>query len=209
MPPESEWNKIVRDAIHQREQSVWRAQCLSKDKPRTYCKLKPVLSMEPLLDTNHRGGIPELVKLRGGTNRSRIEKGRYNKEALEERVCVFCDLREVESEQHFMLRCKAYTLEREEMWRAYEHITQSSRNDLASEDEQMRALLGDTHQANEEADKDSIQYKLYQNLIKEVMKYTTTAMRKRRRSEEKAESAMSLRGGAVYSAYRPTAAQRE
>ena len=209
VPPESEWNKIVRDAIHKREQEVWRAQCLSKSKLRTYCKLKPTLRLEPLLDTNHRGGIPELVKLRGGTNRLRIEKGRYTGEAPEDRLCVFCDMREVESEQHFLLRCKAYAQEREEMWRAYEHITQSNRNDLIDEDAQMRALLGDTHQPSEEAAKDSTQYKLYQNLIKEVMKYTTTAMRKRRRSEEKAVSAMSLRGGAVYSAYHPTAAQRE
>ena len=58
------------------------------------------------MDVYHRAGIPELVKLRGGTNRLRIEQGRYEKEEVEKRICLFCDSKQVEDEKHFMLTCR-------------------------------------------------------------------------------------------------------
>ena len=182
---EDEWNKLIRDKIHEREQINWRAACLTKPKLRTYIKLKRVLRKEPFLNVYHRGGIPELVKLRGGTNRLRIEKGRYRKEAVEERVCMFCESKEVEDEEHFMLDCHAYAQEREEMWTEYETVMHTSRENLGRE-AQLAALIGDTHQPEEEEDKDSERTKKYINLTKTVMKYITTAMRKRRRKEQEA-----------------------
>ena len=200
IPPEAEWLKVVRDSIKSREQMHWRTQCLLKPKLRTYSLLKTRLRREPLLDTNHRSGIPELVKLRGGTNRLRIEKGRWKKEKAEERLCIFCDRKEVEDETHFMLNCKAYEEERKEMWNEYEEITGSKKEQLSTDIEKLKALIGETHQPSEEAEKDSTQYKLYLNLSRTVMEYITLCMRKRRRLEERAESARSLCGGAVYSA---------
>ena len=87
-----------------------------------------------------------MVKLRGGTNRLRIEKGRYRKEKVEERICLFCEEKEIEDEAHFMLTCRAYTTQREKMWKEYEEITRTSRESLGNEDAQLAALLGDTHQ---------------------------------------------------------------
>lgn len=197
VPPESEWNKLIRDSIHAREQLHWRTTCLTKPKLRTYSKLKRVLRKEPLLNVYHRGGVPEMVKLRGGTNRLRIEKGRYRKEKVEERICVFCEKKEIEDEKHFMLRCSAYTAQREKMWEEYETITQVRRDSLDSEDKQLAALIGDTHQPEEEEDKESERTKVYTNIVKTVMIYITSAMRKRRRMEQEA-SVKSLRGDAAH-----------
>ena len=68
------------------EQIKWRTHCLLKPKLRTYAILKKELRTEPYLEVYHLGGIPELAKLRGGTNRLRIEQGRYKKEKIEEYV---------------------------------------------------------------------------------------------------------------------------
>src|SRR4051794_22375288 len=69
--------------------------------------IKRTLRFEPYLQFFHRGGIPELAKIRGGTNRLRIEQGRYEKEKVCERICRCC---QVEDEFHFMLQCSTYDL---------------------------------------------------------------------------------------------------
>ena len=138
-----------------------------------------------------------MVKLRGGTNRVRIEKERYRKEKVEERICVFCEKKETEDEKHFMLRCSAYTAQREKMWEEYETITQVRRDSLDSEDKQLAALIGDAHQPEEEEDKESERTKVYTNIVNRVMIYITSAMRKRRRMEQEA-SVKSLRGDAAH-----------
>ena len=85
---EEEWNKLIRKRIHSREEIKWRTQCLARSKLRTYCKLKKELKAEPYLEVYHRGGIPELAKIRGGTNRLRIEQGRYLKVGASENLHV-------------------------------------------------------------------------------------------------------------------------
>ena len=67
---EEEWNELIRERIHEREQVKWRTQCLIRPKLRTYAKLKKELRTEPFLQLYHRGGIPELVKVRGGTSQN-------------------------------------------------------------------------------------------------------------------------------------------
>ena len=66
---EADWNKLIRERIHEREQRKWQQKCLKKPKLRTYVWLKRRLRMEPYLSVHHRSGLPELTKLRGGTNR--------------------------------------------------------------------------------------------------------------------------------------------
>ena len=50
-----------------------------------------------------------MMRLRGGSNCLRIEQGRWKKLPVEERVCQVCMSGEVEDEEHFMLRCGAYS----------------------------------------------------------------------------------------------------
>jgi hypothetical protein len=44
---EEEWNELVRERIHEREQNKWRKNCLLKPKLRTYVKIKKTLRTEP------------------------------------------------------------------------------------------------------------------------------------------------------------------
>jgi len=200
VPPEAEWDKLIRDRIHDREEILWRTQCLLKPKLRTYNLLKKELRMEPYLEVHHRAGIPELAKLRGGTNRLRIEQGRYKKEHVSERICMHCESKEVEDEKHFMLICQAYKEEREDMWKQFETTTGTNRNSLASEEEKLNALIGDTYQPEiTDTNKNSAKSKTYKEIVKNVMKYITTAMKKRRKEEEIIQSGKSVCAGAAHS----------
>jgi len=175
---EEDWNELVRERIHEREQEEWRRMCLSKSKLRTYAILKRVLRVEPYLSSRNIRGIPELVKLRGGTNRLRIEQGRYRREEVEERICLCCERKEVEDERHFMLVCALYEDKRRDMWREYEEITEEKK-ELLSSDEQMTALLGDRHQPPEGEDKLSLLTTNYKELIKTVMRFIINSMNTR------------------------------
>jgi hypothetical protein len=177
---ETEWNKVIRERIHMREQVRWRAQCLIKPKLRTYSILKRELRQEPYLDVFHRRGIPELAKVRGGTNRLRIEKGRYTKEAVEERICQFCDSKQVEDEFHFMLECRAYEDLRDQMWSKVEEVTKGKRTSFPTKEHKLNALIGDQFQPKVEEDKTSDATKKYHEIAKAVMKYITQAMDRRR-----------------------------
>ena len=55
--------------------------------------------------------------LRGGTNHLRIERGRWEGEKVEERVCRACNVDNcIEDELHFMLECPRYVRERARMF---------------------------------------------------------------------------------------------
>jgi Reverse transcriptase (RNA-dependent DNA polymerase) len=176
---EAEWNELVRERIHHREQIKWRTHCLMKPKLRTYVTLKKELKTEPFLDVYHRGGTPELVKVRGGTNRLRIEQGRYVKEAKEERTCVLCNNGRIEDEKHFILECQTYEELRGKMWRKIESITGEQKEDIP-EEEKLNALIGDRYQSDSE-DKNHPQRKRYEKIARVVMAFITTAMSKRRK----------------------------
>ena len=87
---EDKWKELVRKRIHEREEKQWLSDIKEKPKLRTYIKLKSKLEQEQYLFLRDRKGVPELTKLRSGTNRLRIEKGRWIKLKPEERTCVFC-----------------------------------------------------------------------------------------------------------------------
>lgn len=197
IPDEDDWNELIREKIHEREEEEWRRACLAKPKLRTYCLLKKSLRTEPYLLTHHRGGVPELAKLRGGTNRLRIEQGRYVQENLEDRVCMCCESKEVEDESHFMLRCTLYRNLREKLWEKYEEITGEKKTDRSNEDEELNALIGDYHQPREDEDRLSTKSQDYQALIKQVIKYITNAMNRRRGHLEEKAGVKSVRAGAV------------
>ena len=54
--------------------------------------------------------------LRSGTNRLEIETGRWYGIEKHLRICKYCDLNEVESEQHFVMKCTRYNSFREEFY---------------------------------------------------------------------------------------------
>ena len=175
---EEDWNKIVRNRIHEREQIKWRTQCLLRPKLRTYCKIKKDLRFEPYLDVYHRGGIPELVKIRGGTNRLRIEQGRYVKEDVHERVCKCCASGRVEDETHFMLECSFYNDLRDKMWFAFEDATGRGQASFSDNGSKLNALIGDLLQPSvSDRDKSSTARLVYCKVVRCVMTFITSATR--------------------------------
>jgi len=110
LPPENQWAKLVRENIHEREEKDWIQEMRDHSKLRTYVTLKRKLEREKYLEVRNRFGAPELTKLRGGSNRLRIETGRWSQIPKEE----------VEDETHFMLSCSVYEDLRERMWKELE-----------------------------------------------------------------------------------------
>ena len=70
--------------------------------------------MEPYLRFKNRLARYLITRLRSGTNFLRVETGRYEEEAVEERLCRLCD--EVEDEKHFLLDCELYANIRGPLW---------------------------------------------------------------------------------------------
>lgn len=195
---EDEWNERIRTRIHEREQVEWRTECLLSPKLRTYVKLKRELRTEPFLQSYHRGGIPELVKVRGGSNRLRIEQGRYVKERVEERLCVFCESKQVEDEEHFMLDCEAYKDLRARLWKKCEEATSRSKASFPSREQQLNVLIGDELQPEDEEEKSTTKSKSYRELSRAVMEYITSAMNKRRGLQKVLDGVKSARADAVH-----------
>jgi hypothetical protein len=178
---EEDWNKLVRERIHEREEIKWRTQCLLRPKLRTYCKIKKDLRFEPYLQIHHRGGIPELAKIRGGSNRLRIEQGRYEKEQASQRVCRLCANGSVEDESHFMLQCPVYDDLRNTMWTKFEQATGWSKSSFKQR-RTLNALIGYRFQppATTKGKTAGTVERIYRNVVQCVMTFVTTAMKRRR-----------------------------
>ena len=87
----------------------------AKAKLRTYRTVKSKLKMEPYLKYKNRLARYLTTRLRSGTNFLRVETGRYEKGAIEERLCGLCNV--VEDERHFLLDCELYENIRGPLWK--------------------------------------------------------------------------------------------
>lgn len=94
---------------HSTSENIWFANLQNSPKLRTYRLLKQNFSTENYLLMN----IPKnqrsaLAQLRCGILPLRVETGRFRNEPLTDRLCVFCNLNEIENEIHFILKCTLY-----------------------------------------------------------------------------------------------------
>jgi hypothetical protein len=191
---DADWEDEIRKRLHEREQIRWRSQCLIRPKLRTYSIVKKELRSEPYLGIDDRRGVPEYAKLRGGNSRLRIEQGRYRKEKLGERVCVFCDRNVLEDEYHFILDCPLYNAQREEMWSGFEKASHSNRSMYVTKEEKLNALVGDRFipkQLSPVEMKDAKKRERYRaeirafcEKIKPSLRFVRVAMNMRRRIEK-------------------------
>ena len=60
-----------------------------------------------------------LAQLRGGVAPLRVETGRFRRLELENRTCELCQSGEVEDENHFLLSCDFFELERKNFIRGF------------------------------------------------------------------------------------------
>ena len=121
-----DWNARVGAAIEAQEKKNWLEEIDQKPKLRTYKKLKKKLELEDYIEQNRMSeGRRLLTAMRSGTNGLRIETCRHYEWTIpeEERTCWCCG-DQVENEQHFVVQCKHYRTEREEMFCMIEAVTE-------------------------------------------------------------------------------------
>ena len=105
-------------------ENEWVADVLAKPKLRTYKTVKTKLKTESYLSLEDRSIRREMFYLRSGSNRLRIETGRWEKiEAIEtgrwekieakDRSCFFC--KKMEDEKHFLADCGLYRFIRQDL----------------------------------------------------------------------------------------------
>ena len=140
-------------------------------------KLKHKLEREKYLEIRNRYGAPELTKIRGGSNRLRVETGRWTK--IPERFCELCLENKVEDETHFMLFCPVYNNLRDQMWKEIEPKLQVPGRDSITQRDKY------------------IEHPRYTEIVKIVMKFIEKAMKERKmrqgvKSEQHGYSAPSL-----------------
>ena len=123
-----EWLVVVKRRIKLREKDLWVKGLQEKPKLRLFRVLKPKWGREDYvsLPMESRQLIAEL---RCGTNRLRVETGRWRRELLEHRICMLCGTRQVEDERHVLLNCPIYGKLRPGLWR---NMDQDSGETLSS-----------------------------------------------------------------------------
>src|ERR1700722_19076850 len=99
------FDSLVRKLVKKKEEEEWKAKLEKRSKLRLYKKLKSRLVLEDYVVELDREKRRQLTMLRGGTNKLRIETGRWRGESQEERVCKVCLCEDVEDERHFLLAC--------------------------------------------------------------------------------------------------------
>jgi hypothetical protein len=137
------FSNLVKKLIKIKEESEWRDQIEKKPKLRLYKKLKNKLVLEDYVFELDREERRHLTMLRGGTNKLRIETGRWKRESEHARVCNVCLCCEVEDERHFLLRCPRYVEERIKMFeRIKNRDVELEYIENMDEDWQIQCLLG-------------------------------------------------------------------
>ena len=82
---------------------------LVKKKLRLYNRLKQVPIVEPfILSFLPKYKKSLLTQIRSGILPLNIETGRYTNTPVDKRLCTLCNLRESETEEHFICRCLNY-----------------------------------------------------------------------------------------------------
>jgi endonuclease/exonuclease/phosphatase family metal-dependent hydrolase len=144
---DANWTSMVEKVIHEKEEESWKHGVVmehGQKKLRTYMLLKNKLKMEEyLVNSNSHDGAYAMFKLRSGTNTLRVETGRYEHgKGVErgQRICQMCTSGDVETEQHFLLHCNMFAVERLE---CYEKLARMDINMNELDDERkLHMLLG-------------------------------------------------------------------
>ena len=139
------WNKYIYKRVQQVEQKEWLRRINEKPKLRAYATFKTKLELESyLISESNKAARYLLTSIRTGSNKLRIETGRWKKpkEKIEERTCISCRSNQVEDEKHFILDCTHHQIIRNIM---FETIKINTNNvvdlDTVSREEKWQTLM--------------------------------------------------------------------
>jgi hypothetical protein len=138
------WERLIFYYVQKKEENDWRQAVSKQPKLRTYCTFKKELKLESyLLSEKDKIGRYGLTSIRVGTNKLRIETGRWKRpiEKAADRVCIQCGSGAVEDERHFVLHCSRFKDMRSEMFEAVEQVSDKKLTN-ASEEVQWQVLMG-------------------------------------------------------------------
>ena len=124
------WKRYIRGKIQEYEQKMWwsnlteRHEDISQSKTRTYVTFKKTLRLEKYLQAHSDAqGRAIHTSLRSGTNKLEIEIGRWSGIEKSRRFCKQCDLKEVESEMHFLMHCPRYEALRDKFYSSVRFVS--------------------------------------------------------------------------------------
>ena len=148
------WYTTLHNYIHSREEIEWKKQMDTQSKLRTYRQHKVTLQLESyLLDeqgdewscSRVRSGRHMWTRLRSGTSQLRIETERWirGEARLEykDRLCLHCDMKQVEDESHMLMYCPSYTAARNRLYTEMERQLDNVKISTLSETERMKILF--------------------------------------------------------------------
>ena len=118
----------VGKSIHKKYLELWEHEIHHTLKSRLefYKTIKGKFGYEEYLDIRHFELRKNIAKLRCSSHDLEIEKGRHKNKPRNERLCLVCDLNEIETEEHFLIKCPTYQLIR----RNYDICEFTNTNDI-------------------------------------------------------------------------------
>ena len=112
----------IKNAVQSKFSNFWKQEIsreklddngINRNKLRFYQTLKSSFTTEPYIQLIcNRNQRAWLTRMRISAHSLRIETGRYVKTPLNERLCRFCDLNEIDNEHHFCLICPTFYTKR-------------------------------------------------------------------------------------------------
>ena len=101
--------KVAEKDLMDIEIGKWKKEHGQQSKLRTYCTYKKEFETEQYVKMPlTRSDRSMLARFRAGVLPLAIETGRYLGQKAEDRKCVFCDLNQTETEDHFIFKCPLY-----------------------------------------------------------------------------------------------------
>jgi hypothetical protein len=101
--------ELIKKRITDTYCQSWYSNINNSPRLRTYAIFKHTLTREKYLDIIHENKFRyALARFRVSAHRLAIETGRYTGTEINERICLSCNMNQVESEYHFLLVCPKY-----------------------------------------------------------------------------------------------------
>lgn len=104
------FKKVTKCEIEKTFHNYWKTELTRVDVSRLafYREIKDEFKIENYLHIENFENRKAIAKIRCSAHSLEIEKGRHKNIPRTERICKLCDKGEVESEQHFLLKCNKY-----------------------------------------------------------------------------------------------------
>ena len=104
------FKKVTKSAIEKIYIKFWENELGNPNLTRLhfYKKIKDEFKMENYLEVLNFENRKEITKIRCSDHCLQIEKGRHKNIPRTDRICKVCDKSEIETEEHFLLKCSKY-----------------------------------------------------------------------------------------------------